>query len=309
MFRTRLLSGIVLILLTFGIISDGGWLLTGALCIISLIAFFELTRATGVHTQGKKINGLEIAGVILVVLYYLVLCGSIALIQEYHLQHAVRYYNIDEFEMTIIYGVLALGVVMSLIVFMMVYVFSFPKFKAGQVMACFFEFIYAPVLLSFLIFIREGWQHGIYLVWLVFLCSWGSDTFAYCVGVLFGKHKMTPKLSPKKTIEGAIGGIVGAGLLFGLYTIFVIDQIPWIISGCIWMSINPVAAICLGSIGAMVSMIGDLAASAIKRDYEIKDYGKLIPGHGGIMDRFDSVIIVAPIVFFGLILIKAFTFF
>ena len=66
---------------------------------------------------------------------------------------------------------------------------------------------------------------------------------------------------------------------------------------------NVVAAMCLGAIGALVSMIGDLAASAIKRDYEIKDYGKLIPGHGGIMDRFDSVIIVAPIIFLGLLLI------
>lgn len=277
--------------------------MTGALCIVSLIAFFELTRATGVHTQGKKINGLEIAGVILIVLYYLALFRSIVLIQEYHLQNAVRYYNIDEFEVTTICGVLALGIVMSLIVFMMVYVFSFPKFKAGQVMACFFEFIYAPVLLSFLIFIREGWQHGIYLVWLVFLCSWGSDTCAYCVGVLFGKHKMTPKLSPKKSIEGAIGGVVGAALLFGLYTRFVINQVPLDISGCIWTHSNPIDAIWLGAIGALVSMIGDLAASAIKRDYEIKDYGKIIPGHGGIMDRFDSVIIVAPIIFFGLLLI------
>lgn len=282
--------------------------MTGALCIISLIAFFELTRATGVHTQGKKINGLEIAGVVLVMLYYLVLCGGIVLIQENHLLNAVHCYNLDGIDALVICGVLAFGVVMSLIVFMMVYVFSFPKFKAGQVMASFFEFIYAPVLLSFLLFIREGWQHGIYLVWLVFLCSWGSDTCAYCVGVLFGKHKMTPKLSPKKSIEGAIGGVVGASLLFGLYNYFIIDQIPFNLDGCLALSINPVAAICLGAIGALVSMIGDLAASAIKRDYEIKDYGKLIPGHGGIMDRFDSVIIVAPIIFFGLILIKVFTF-
>ena len=290
MFRTRLLSGIVLIILALAIIYAGGWFMAGALCIISLIAFFELTKATGVHTHGKKINGLEIAGVVFIMLYYVLLCGCMVVTQ-------------GNYDLAVMFIVPGLGIVMSLIVFMMVYVFSFPKFKAGQVMACFFEFIYAPILLSFLLFIREGWQYGIYLVWFVFLCSWGSDTCAYCVGVLFGKHKMTPKLSPKKSIEGAIGGIVGAALLFGLYAYFLTEKIRFGLDGCIVSYSNVVAAMCLGAIGALVSMIGDLAASAIKRDYEIKDYGKLIPGHGGIMDRFDSVIIVAPIIFLGLLLI------
>ena len=146
--------------------------------------------------------------------------------------------------------------------------------------------------------IRMGLDHGIYLVWLVFLCSWGSDTCAYAVGVLFGRHKMAPKLSPKKSVEGGIGGVAGAALLFGLYTYFVINPFT-----AQQFQLNLGGAMCLGAVGALVSMVGDLAASAIKRDNEIKDYGKLIPGHGGIMDRFDSVIIAAPLVFFGLALI------
>lgn len=298
MFRTRLLSGIVLIILTFGIIFAGGWVMAGALCSISLIAFFELTKATGVHTQGKKINGLEIAGVVLIVLYYAGLYVSMALLQVNHLLHETTFFKMNGFDESLIYFVLTFSIVMFFIVFMLVYVFSFPKFNAGKVMAGFFELIYAPVLLSFLFIIREGWQHGIYLVWLVFLCSWGSDTCAYCVGVLFGKHKMAPKLSPKKSIEGGIGGVVGAALLFGLYTYFVIN--PFSPEN---IKMDLIGAMCLGAIGALVSMIGDLAASAIKRDFEIKDYGKLIPGHGGIMDRFDSVIIVAPFIFLGLALI------
>lgn len=272
--------------------------MAGALCAISLIAFFELTKATGVHTQGKKINGLEIAGVILVVLYYVVLYISMALLQVNHLLHETTFFKVNGFDESLIYFVLTFSIVMFFIVFMLVYVFSFPKFKAGEVMTGFFELIYAPVLLSFLFIIREGWQHGIYLVWLVFLCSWGSDTCAYCVGVLFGKHKMAPKLSPKKSVEGGVGGVVGAALLFGLYTYFVIN--PFTPEN---IQMDLISAMCLGAIGALVSMIGDLAASAIKRDHEIKDYGKLIPGHGGIMDRFDSVIIVAPFIFFGLALI------
>ena len=124
---------------------------------------------------------------------------------------------------------------------------------------------------------------------MIFLCSWASDTCAYVAGVAFGKHKMAPVLSPKKSVEGAVGGVVGAAALGAIYAAVFSDKIN--------LSINPVIAcaiIC--AIGALISMIGDLAASAIKRNHDIKDYGKLIPGHGGIMDRFDSVIYVAPII-------------
>jgi len=132
---------------------------------------------------------------------------------------------------------------------------------------------------------------GIFSVWFIFLCSWGSDTCAYCVGVLFGKHKMTPKLSPKKSWEGAIGGVVGAAFLAAIYG-FVFQEKMHADTTRILIMI----AIC--AVGAIISMIGDLAASAIKRNYEIKDYGKLIPGHGGILDRFDSVIFTAPMIYY-----------
>lgn len=103
---------------------------------------------------------------------------------------------------------------------------------------------------------------------------------------------MTPKLSPKKSIEGAVGGVVGAALLFVLYTHFAINRYSATELPLLLVAV-------LGAAGALVSMVGDLAASAIKRDHGIKDYGKLIPGHGGIMDRFDSVIIAAPLIFIG----------
>ena len=165
-------------------------------------------------------------------------------------------------------------------------------------MAACFSFLYGPVMLSFLYLTRMGFGAGKYLVWFIFLCSWGSDTCAYAVGVLIGKHKMTPKLSPKKSVEGAVGGIVGAAVLFALY-VYLIEHY----FGAAQFGISTVGAMALGAIGALVSMVGDLAASAIKRDYGIKDYGKLIPGHGGIMDRFDSVVIAAPIILAGLTLL------
>lgn len=121
-------------------------------------------------------------------------------------------------------------------------------------------------------------------MWLIFLCSWGCDTCAYCVGVLIGKHKMAPVLSPKKSVEGAIGGVVGAVLLGVAYAAATGGELA------------AYGIIC--GVGALISMVGDLAASAIKRNQEIKDYGKLIPGHGGILDRFDSVIFTASIIYF-----------
>ena len=123
-----------------------------------------------------------------------------------------------------------------------------------------------------------------------FLGSWGSDTFAYCTGMLFGKHKAFPKLSPKKSVEGCIGGAVGAAILAVVYAI-IVNQMYSDISVFI-----PGFAL-LGFLASVVSQIGDLAASAMKRNFGIKDYGKLIPGHGGVLDRFDSVIFTAPLLF------------
>ena len=121
-------------------------------------------------------------------------------------------------------------------------------------------------------------------MWLIFLCSWGCDTCAYCVGMLIGKHKMAPVLSPKKSVEGAVGGVAGAVLLGVIYAAATKGPMA------------EYALIC--GVGALISMVGDLAASAIKRNMGIKDYGKLIPGHGGILDRFDSVIFTAPVIYY-----------
>ena len=106
--------------------------------------------------------------------------------------------------------------------------------------------------------------------------------------MLLGKHKMAPKLSPKKSVEGGIGGVLGAALLGVLFALAV-NQWAGAQAGVLEYAI-----IC--GVGGMISQVGDLAASAIKRNHEIKDYGKLIPGHGGILDRFDSVIFTAPII-------------
>ncbi|HOW24005.1 MAG TPA: phosphatidate cytidylyltransferase [Sedimentibacter sp.] len=122
-------------------------------------------------------------------------------------------------------------------------------------------------------------------VWLVYIIAFGSDTFAYFTGKFFGKKKLCPEVSPNKTVEGAIGGIFGSTLLSLIYFNY--------------LSINKYFYIIIFSISTSIfSMAGDLTASKIKREYGIKDFGKLLPGHGGIMDRFDSVLFVAPAVYY-----------
>lgn len=301
MFRTRLLSGILLVIAALLTIMAGDVVLAAVLCLVSLIAYRELTKACGVcgtgeqarekHAEIKKTaywaahvryGAPACVGMIMTAVYYLLLFAGL------------RYGEDTGEGLAVVYPVIMAVIVITLIALLFTYVFTFPRYQASQIMAALFSFLYAPVMLSFIYLIREGFEHGNYLVWFVFLCSWGSDTCAYAVGVLIGRHKMAPKLSPKKSIEGAAGGVAGAALLFVIYTRFVINRYTEAAMPLLLVAV-------LGAAGALVSMVGDLAASAIKRDHGIKDYGKLIPGHGGIMDRFDSVIITAPLIFIGLL--------
>ena len=122
-------------------------------------------------------------------------------------------------------------------------------------------------------------------IWIVFISSFATDTFAYFVGVLFGKHKLCPEISPKKTIEGSLGGIIGCVISVTLFAIyFKLDNV---------LSISIMSVI----LSAM-SQVGDLTASSIKRAVNIKDYGNLMPGHGGVLDRFDSILFTTPIVYY-----------
>ena len=128
---------------------------------------------------------------------------------------------------------------------------------------------------------------GVYLLLFAFFASWMTDIFAYFVGSKFGKHKLCPKISPKKTVEGAVGGLVFCVISFVVYAL-IANKVGGV-------SINIALIILVGVITSIFSQLGDLAASTVKRAFGIKDYGNLIPGHGGIMDRFDSIIAVSPI--------------
>ncbi len=260
MFKTRLLSGIVLVILAIALILLGNEILLFSTLLISCIGMFELYRIFKIE---KSL--LAIIGYLITIVYYCNLRWTFC-----------------PADMLIIMA--------FIICLMFVYVFSYPKYESKQLMAAFFGVFYVAIMLSFVYQIRML-EKGVYLAFLIFLCSWGCDTCAYCVGVLIGKHKMSPKLSPKKSIEGAIGGVVGCALLTALYAFLLRNQMEIGTREIIILS-------CIAAVAGLISMVGDLTASAIKRNNDIKDYGKLIPGHGGILDRFDSMIITAPIIYY-----------
>ncbi|MEE1315244.1 MAG: phosphatidate cytidylyltransferase [Faecalimonas sp.] len=260
MFKTRLLSGILLVLIALVTMIVGGDVLFFTILAISLIGMTEIYKILSVE---KKTLG--IAGYLAAIAYF-----------------ALLRFGMGEWIVCLLVG--------FLILLLAIYVFAYPKYRSEQVMLTFFGLFYVAFMLSYVYQIRLL-EQGAFLVWLIFLCSWGCDTSAYCVGMLIGKHKLAPVLSPKKSIEGAVGGVVGAALLGVLYALALNRFASDVNANVLYY-----ALICAA--GAVISQVGDLAASAIKRNHDIKDYGKLIPGHGGILDRFDSVIITAPIIYY-----------
>lgn len=163
------------------------------------------------------------------------------------------------------------------------------------------KYIAASVMISLsfihISFVR-AFDNGAVCVFIVFIGSWITDTCAYFTGMAIGKHKLAPKISPKKTIEGSIGGIVGVTVIITAYTL--------ICANIINMNVNICSIIVIGLISGVLSQFGDLCASIIKRENDIKDFGNIMPGHGGVMDRFDSFLFVAPAVYYILELFPVF---
>ena len=226
---------------------------------ITFVGIIQTARASGLEKKGPAI-----AGYIGAILYEILLWATV-----------------PEGEL--------MAVAVGTLLIMAVYVFGFPKYKVNEIFCAVAGLAYVVVLMSFIYKVRML-NDGLYIIPLIFICAWGNDTCAYCVGMLIGKHKMFPRLSPKKSVEGFVGGIAGAvilGLIYGR------------IFGAHLISLSVPMRDCaiIAGVGALIAVVGDLAASAIKRDTGIKDYGRLIPGHGGILDRFDSILFTAPVVY------------
>lgn len=167
------------------------------------------------------------------------------------------------------------------------------KINIVDIALTFLGICYIAIFLMF-IPILTGRENGKLLVWYILFAAWGTDTFAYLIGVKFGKHKFS-EISPKKSIEGCIGGTLGAVIFILIYTV--------ILNTYFGMNINYFGITIIGVILSLIGQVGDFSASTIKRYVGIKDFSNLLPGHGGMLDRIDSIIFIAPFAYFLLMLI------
>lgn len=260
--KTRIITAIITFPVFFLIVLLGGNLLAFGMMAVSLVGLFEFYNAL----KGR-IKPIATIGAMETLLFYMVIM--------------FLGYNSKGFFVTFILFTLALFAVL---------VIRYPKYNIMDLSCTLFGVLYVPVLLSIIYAIRMS-TSGQYLVWFIFLSAWGSDTFAYFVGRFLGKRKMAPKISPKKTVEGLLGGIVGA-IIVSLVYVYVLE-----LGFGIYVPNIKIIAVLAGIFGSIFGVVGDLSASSIKRHFEIKDFGKILPGHGGILDRFDSIIFTAPVVY------------
>lgn len=266
MFKTRLISGIVMISIAYFAVRQGGAILILILLLLSVAGMIELHKI-----DKKNMDSIIFIELITALSYYIIL-------------------YINGFSI-----LLQIPVIIGFLAICFVFVIKYPKIELKEITLGIVGIIYLPIMLSY-IYVLRGLENGFICVWLIFLGSWGADTCAYCVGMLIGKKKLAPVLSPKKSVEGAVGGIIGSVILSLIYAV-IFNKLGYLDLKHIY--IYPIVAF----FASIVSIYGDLFASGIKRKYNIKDYGKLIPGHGGVLDRFDSVIFVAPIVYYALMLL------
>ena len=257
----RIITTIIGLPLVIFIVNFGGWPLLLMCLVLSLVGLRELYKA-----YSKEDKPVHFVGYIFTIAYFIVL-----------FVFGIGYWSL-------------IALTLFIIVVQACLVVFFNKLTMEEVIATVYGFLYVPFLLSFIVLVREATFGHIY-VWLIFTSAFGCDTFAYMAGTTMGRHKLTNTPSPKKSVEGLIGGVLGAALVGWLYGFFItrFSNNP---APCITI-IAPVVSM----FGAMFSVIGDMAASAIKRRTGIKDFSGLLPGHGGVLDRADSVIIVAPFVF------------
>lgn len=269
---TRILTAVLLFPLLIFIVTLGGISLQITVLIVATIGTFELYKAFS-----QKLNLTHYIGIVFGIIYVILLNSPFEIFNS----------------IISLFGITLLSIL----------VFNYPKFTINDILVTFFGFFYVYFFMSHVYIIREQ-EHGQIFVWLIFISAWLCDTGAYFTGTMIGKRKFIPKLSPNKTLEGAIGGVVFSAIGGFLYAIFIENTAPIDIgvSNSLFFTLST-------AVGAIAAQLGDLTASAIKRFTGIKDFGKIFPGHGGVMDRFDSVLFTAPLTYICLTIINSVIYF
>ncbi len=259
MLKERVLTALAGLPIFIFFIYQGGYWMFGAILVLTLIGSYEFFHAF----QNIEIHPFMITGML----------GSLVqtfcFMQEYYL-----------------YGLLAHFVILAVNFLILIF---HQKHTVMDLIVTHFGIFMISLIIPLFYLLRMS-ENGLKYVLLPFIIAWGSDIFAYFVGINFGKHKLCPEISPKKSVEGAIGGIVGSMVCVTIYHLAMHFQS------------NLILTILMGGVLSAAAQVGDLAFSMIKRYCKIKDFGKLLPGHGGILDRFDSVFFVTPMIY-GLVLL------
>lgn len=263
--KTRILSGLIMLPLLIIIILRG-WVLFAGCFVLSLMAVYEFYRGF------KELN--------IKPSYPIAVGSTLALYIIGVLSYVGSEYTMSVFSSELIFMLWAFGTVLACLL----YLFKIEERKLEDAMVTLIGIFYVVFFCYHLAKLGMLSYMGI-TVWLVVITAFGTDICAYFAGVTMGKHKLCPIISPKKTWEGAIGGVLGSVILCGLFGFF-------------FMKDEMALCLIVGFLGSIISMFGDLTASIFKRKMGIKDYGNLIPGHGGIMDRFDSILFTAPLVYY-----------
>ncbi len=252
-------SGIGLVVFFLALFAGQG-VFTAAICIVTLGMLFELYNAI------KYKNELNITGVIAAAV---LMTGTIigGVYREFFVAIFIMIY---------------LGVMVWLHG-----VVTYREISSHALLTFFVTFFFGTLT-------RVYADFGVYYVLMVFVCAWTTDSGAYFTGRAIGRHKLIPKVSPKKTVEGAIGGVVTSLVCCWIYT-FILN--------CVTVSdLGFVTVTIVSLVASLCSQLGDLVASAIKRDCDVKDFGNLLPGHGGLLDRFDSVMYITPVIYYILLI-------
>ena len=254
----RVIAAVVFVPIIFACIYFGNWALTGLAAFLSAVGIFEYARAVNKRLE----HPINYALVIICALF-------IVGVMKWHYEYA-----------------LSALLVVFIVIFIAEIFASYHDVK--RAIATVFGMVYIPVIFG-LFQAFEAIPNGKVYIWMLFVIAFLTDTFAYFVGRFLGRHKLAPAISPKKTIEGSIGGIVFAVAGMIAYGV-VLQQV-------FHMTLPVISLIVVAVLASVAGQCGDLAASMIKRHCDVKDFGKIIPGHGGILDRFDSILFVLPIVY------------
>ncbi len=256
--RTRIFSGLIMVPF-LGIVYLGGTVLLAACFIIALVGILEF------YNGFKKIRINPSFNIGLISAAALFIAGYAKADAEYYMLW-----------------------VFAVVLLCLLSLFKGDKRELSDAMATVTGIFYVAFFSFHVVLVDQ--KFGTIFVWLILLTAFGTDIFAYFAGFIAGRHRLCVNISPKKTVEGALGGVAGSVILCGLFAYFFLDSLFF-------------HCLAMGALGSVAAQLGDLTASVFKRGMNIKDYGSLIPGHGGILDRFDSVLFTGPFIYYYIELI------